>query len=328
MGPFMTAIEIDRLTKRYGDFVALDGISFEVEEGEVFGFLGPNGAGKTTTIDLLLDFIRPTEGSARVLGYDAQAEAGEVRERIGVLPDGFDLWERSSGYRHLEFAIESKGGTEDPDELLERVGLDREAAERRVGGYSKGMKQRLAMAMALVGDPELLIFDEPSTGLDPHGIRNMQELVREEAASGTTVFFSSHILDQVAVVCDRVAILEEGELVTVDSIDGLRETAGVSSRLDLRIDDESVPDLETLDGVTGVNRSEGSLSVSYADPAAKARIIHRLVDEGVLVSDFSVREPTLEDVFEAYTEGGADGNDEHTSTEPSENGTVAPEVEQ
>ena len=324
----MTAIEIDRLTKRYGDFVALDGISFEVEEGEVFGFLGPNGAGKTTTIDLLLDFIRPTEGSARVLGYDAQAEAGEVRERIGVLPDGFDLWERSSGYRHLEFAIESKGGTEDPDELLERVGLDREAAERRVGGYSKGMKQRLAMAMALVGDPELLIFDEPSTGLDPHGIRNMQELVREEAASGTTVFFSSHILDQVAVVCDRVAILEEGELVTVDSIDGLRETAGVSSRLDLRIDDESVPDLETLDGVTGVNRSEGSLSVSYADPAAKARIIHRLVDEGVLVSDFSVREPTLEDVFEAYTEGGADGNDEHTSTEPSENGTVAPEVEQ
>ena len=120
----MTAIETTGLTKRYGEETALEGLDLTVEAGEVFGFLGPNGAGKTTTIDLLLDFIRPTEGTATVLGFDTQDETDAVRDRVGILPDGFDLWERSSGYRHLEFALESKGGTESPEALLERVGLD------------------------------------------------------------------------------------------------------------------------------------------------------------------------------------------------------------
>jgi len=299
----MAAIETSSLTKRYGDVVAVDDVDLTVEEGEVFGFLGPNGAGKTTTIDVLLDFIRPTEGSATVLGYDAQAETDAVRERVGILPDGVGLYDRSTGYRHLEFAIESKGGSETPEELLDRVGLDREAAERPVGGYSKGMTQRLTMAMALAGDPDLLVLDEPSSGLDPIGIREMQRLVREEAESGTTVFFSSHILGQVSAVCDRVGILDEGELVTVDTIEGLRESAGVGSRLVVEVGGgraENV-DLTALSGVTAVDRTDGDLVVSYTDAAAKAAAIHRLVDAGVEVLDFSTEEATLEDLFAAYT---------------------------
>ena len=133
-------------------------MSLRVERGGVFGFLGPNGAGKTTTIDLLLDFVRPTAGSATVLGYDGQSETESVRQRVGVLPDGFDLWTRSAGYEHLEFAIESKGGRESPDELLDRVGLSAADADRPVGRYSTGMYKRLGMAMALVGDPDLLVL--------------------------------------------------------------------------------------------------------------------------------------------------------------------------
>jgi ABC-2 type transport system ATP-binding protein len=297
----MTAIETHGLTKRFGDVVAVDGIDLTVGEGEVFGFLGPNGAGKTTTIDLLLDFIRPTSGTATVLGYDANEEAGAVRERIGILPDGFDLWDRSTGYRHLEFALESTGGDEDPDQLLDRVGLDRSAAERKVGDYSKGMTQRLAMAMALAGDPDLLVLDEPSSGLDPHGIRAMQDIVREEAAQGTTVFFSSHILGQVSAVCDRVGILDDGELVTVDTIDGLREESGVGSRLVLDVDRAPDVDLTRIDGVTDVAIDDGEVTVTYADESAKARVCHRLVDAGVAVRDFRTAEATLEELFTAFT---------------------------
>ncbi|MXV63197.1 ATP-binding cassette domain-containing protein [Natronorubrum sp. JWXQ-INN-674] len=304
----MTAIETTDLTKRYGEETALESLELTVDDGEVFGFLGPNGAGKTTTIDLLLDFIRPTAGSATVLGYDTHDETDAVRDRVGILPDGFDLWERSSGYRHLEFALESKNGTESPEALLERVGLDLKDAERPVGDYSKGMAQRLAMAMALVGDPDLLILDEPSSGLDPHGIRTFQEIIREEAADGTTVFFSSHILGQVAAVCDRVGILDDGELVTVDTIAGLRERSGVGSSLVVDVAGEPSTEgtaLTEIDGVTEVTADDGRLRVTYADPAAKALAIHRLVESGPPIVDFETEEATLEDLFSAFT--GVDG---------------------
>lgn len=298
----MVAIKTNGLTKEFGDFRALSDLDLTVEEGEVFGFLGPNGAGKTTTIDLLLDFTRPTSGTATVLGYDTQTDIDEVRDRIGILPDGFDLWSRSTGYQHLEFAIASKGDGEDPDELLARVGLDPADAERKVGGYSKGMLQRLAMAMALVGDPDLLIMDEPSTGLDPNGIQTMQNLVTEVAESGTTVFFSSHILSQVSTVCDRVGILEDGELVTVDTIDGLRKRAGIGSRLDMEVTGPTDADLQTIDGVTGVSYDDGRLTVTYTVERAKAEVIHRVVESGTTVFDFETHEVTLEDLFASFTE--------------------------
>lgn len=299
----MTAIETNGLTKRYESVTAVDGLNLTVDKGEVFGFLGPNGAGKTTTIDLLLDFIRPTEGQASVLGFDVQTETDRVRERIGILPEGFDLWERSTGIRHLEFAIDSTGASVSPDALLNRVGLNRDDGRRKVGNYSKGMKQRLAMAMALAGQPEILILDEPSSGLDPHGIRLMREIVREEAASGTSVFFSSHQLEQVAAVCTRVGILDEGKLVATDTIDGLRDAAGVGNTLVLELAESFEGDLSHIDGVTEVTSTNGLLRVGFASPSAKAKIVHTVVDAGVEVRDVDIDEARLEDLFDVYTNG-------------------------
>jgi ABC-2 type transport system ATP-binding protein len=298
----MTAIELTGVTKRFGDVVALRDLDLAVEDGEVFGFLGPNGAGKSTTINLLLDFARPTEGRAEILGMDAQRRSQEVRRRTGVLPEGFRTYDRLTGRQHVEFAIDSKEANNDPMDVLERVGIA-EAADRKVGGYSKGMTQRLALGMAITGEPELLILDEPSTGLDPNGAREMRELVREERDRGATIFFSSHILEQVEAVCDRIGILRGGELVAEDSVSGLREAAGTAQTLEVtvsRTDEEIVASVRTVEGVSNVTASGDRLSVA-CDPDAKTRVLERIESEGVTVEDFSTEEASLEELFVSYT---------------------------
>ena len=318
----MAVIETHGLTKRYGTgdraVVAVDGLDLEVEAGEVFGFLGPNGAGKSTTINVLLDYVRPTAGSARILGMDVHEESEAIRERIGVLPEGLGLYERLSGRRHLEFAVDWSDADDDPDAVLDRVGLSAADAARAVGDYSKGMQQRLALGMAVVGDPDLLVLDEPSSGLDPHGIRQMRELVREEAARGTTVFFSSHILGQVEAVCDRVGILSDGELVAVDSVETLRRTVGAGTELRLRVAGEVGVDLATIDGVESVTRSGDVLRVTTTDPRAKARVVTELSTAGVDVLDLDSEEPSLEDVFTAYTTGDDDAEQDDGRTDAPE----------
>ena len=301
----MPAIELDGVTKRFGDVTALRGVDMTVEEGEIFGFLGPNGAGKTTTIDVLLDFVRPTSGSAEVLGYDAHADSQRIRERTGVLPEGYDIYERLTGRQHLNFVRESKGADDDVDALLARVGLDLEDADRKAGGYSKGMKQRLVLAMALVGEPDLLILDEPSTGLDPNGARRMREIVREERDRGATVFFSSHILGQVESVCDRVAILQDGEVVAVDSVEGLREAADAETVLTVRLAapvDGAAEAAAGVDGVTEATADGATLTVRCASDA-KMDVLSAIEDAGAEVEDFDTEEASLDELFAAYTEG-------------------------
>ncbi|WP_121820184.1 ABC transporter ATP-binding protein [Halostella salina] len=303
----MTAIETDGLTKRFGDLVAVDDVSLAVDEGEVFGFLGPNGAGKSTTINMLLDFVRPTDGSATVLGHDAQAESKRVHERVGVLPEGFDLYNRLTGRKHVRFAMRAKGIDGDPDAILERVGLGGDDAGRVAGDYSKGMRQRLAFGMALVGDPDLLVMDEPSSGLDPTGINEMQELVRAEAERGTTVFFSSHILEHVEAVCDRVGVMSEGELVAVGTLSELNEQFGSDARLDLTLDsvpERAVERLPDLDGVSGVDRDGDLLSVRCTDPAAKATAINRVEEAGATVRDIDVQDHDIDELFARLTGDG------------------------
>ncbi|QLG49897.1 ABC transporter ATP-binding protein [Natrinema halophilum] len=298
----MTAIETTDLTKRFGDdILAVDGLDLHVDEGEVFGFLGPNGAGKSTTIDMLLDYVRPTDGTATVLGMDVHEDSAALRERIGVLPDGISLYDRLTGRRHIEFAIEWADAGDDPGAVLARVGLTESDAARPIGDYSKGMQQRLALGMALVGDPDLLILDEPTSGLDPHGIRELRELVRREAANGTTVFFSSHILDQVDAVCDRVGILYEGELVAVDTVEGLRTTVGAGSELRLRVAGDIDADVAATAGVDSVQLSGGILRVTCSDSRAKARVVTQLTNAGVDILDVDSEDASLEDVFTAYT---------------------------
>ncbi|MFP8954818.1 ABC transporter ATP-binding protein [Natrialbaceae archaeon A-arb3/5] len=300
----MPAITVDELTKSYGQTLALSELSFQVEEGEVFGFLGPNGAGKSTTINVVLDFIRPTAGQVEVLGMDAQANSREIRSRTGVLPEGVETYNRLTARQHLEFAIESKGTDDEPEALLERVGLV-DAIDRKAGGYSKGMSQRLMLAMALVGEPDLLILDEPSTGLDPNGAREMREIVREENARGATVFFSSHIMEQVEAVCDRVGILRDGEMVAVDSVEGLRDsvTGGESLRVTVdRIDDEALQAIRSLPDVANATiEGDAPPTIAVQVDGSKTAVLGELEDRGVEVRDFSTTEASLDDVFQSYT---------------------------
>ena len=299
----MAAIELDDVTKRYGDITALRELRLSVTEGEIYGFLGPNGAGKSTTINMLLDFARPTTGHAEVLGYDAQQESHRVRERIGVLPEGFSTYDRLTGRQHLAFAIDSKGADDDPDALAERVGIG-DAIDRKAGGYSKGMAQRLVLGMALVGDPDLLLLDEPSTGLDPNGAREMREIIRTERDRGATVFFSSHILGQVEAVCDRVGILRDGTLVAEDTVEGLRDATQTESTLVIDVD--RVPDgtssaVRTLSGVSEVSIENTSLTVSCLD-SVKTKVLNTVEDEGASIQDFTTKDASLEDLFATYTQ--------------------------
>ncbi|WP_247003162.1 ABC transporter ATP-binding protein [Halosolutus gelatinilyticus] len=302
----MPAITVDGLTKSYGQTLALDDLSFEVEEGEVFGFLGPNGAGKSTTINILLDFVRPTAGQVAVLGLDAQAHSREIRSRTGVLPEGYETYDRLTARQHLEFAIKSKGVDDDPRALLERVDLA-DAIDKKAGGYSKGMAQRLMLAMALVGEPDLLILDEPSTGLDPNGAREMREIVREENARGATVFFSSHIMEQVEAVCDRVGILRNGEMVAVDSVKGLRDSVSDGTVLRVtvdRIDDGALQAVRSLPDVRdAVVEGETPPTVVVQVDGSKTAVLSMLEDRGIEVQDFSTSEASLDDVFQSYTTG-------------------------
>jgi ABC-2 type transport system ATP-binding protein len=303
----MAAIELTGVTKRYDDVTAVDGLDLTVPEGEVFGFLGPNGAGKSTTINMILDFVRPTAGEVSVLGYDAQRDSVAVRQRTGVLPEGFDIYDRLTGRKHIEFAIRSKEADDHPNEILERVGIA-DAADRKAGGYSKGMRQRLALGMALVGQPDLLILDEPSSGLDPAGAKEMRNIVRAEADRGATVFFSSHVLGQVEAVCDRVGIMREGTLVAEDSIEGLRDAAGGEERLEITVDSASSEDLDAvvaLDGVESASGDGGTVVVS-CESSVKTKVLSTLEDRGVTVKDFETTEVSLEDLFLSYTEDGGE----------------------
>jgi len=307
------AVETQNLTKRYGDVTAVDGVDLRVEAGEVFGFLGPNGAGKSTTINALLDFITPTAGTATVFGHDVHDERAAVRERIGVVPEDYGLYDRLSGRRHLELAVDLKHADDDPDALLDRVGLSPADAARPAGDYSTGMAQRLALAVALVGSPD------PS-GLDPNGARELREIVRREVARGATVFFSSHVLEQVRAVADRVGIMNEGELVAVDTVDGLRAELGAGARVTLDV--ESSPQLTfgDDDAITDVACDDETFCATCLEPAAKLRLLDR-VREATTVTDVRIEESSLEDLFASYTGADDDGVAGATATPA---GTTSP----
>lgn len=300
----MPAISLTNVTKTYGQVTAVENLNLSVEQGEIYGFLGPNGAGKSTTINMLLDFARPTNGEVQVLSHHAQRESLQIRQRIGVLPEGFSVYERLTGRQHLEFAIESKNADNDPDKLAERVGIP-DAIDRKAGGYSKGMAQRLVLAMALVGQPDLLLLDEPSTGLDPAGAREMRQIILEENDRGATVFFSSHILGQIEPICDRVGILREGKLVAEDSIKELQRETGSEETLVVTLD--SVPNnvteaINAIPGVSSVTADETTVRVSCMSGSETA-VLSALEESSVNIENFTTESASLEDLFIHYATG-------------------------
>jgi len=288
----MTAIiRTEALTKSYGSHRGIVEVDLEVNEGEVFGFLGPNGAGKTTTIRTVLDLIRPTSGKAFVFGIESTEDPIAIHKRIGYVPGEFTLYDRLTGGQHITYFANLRGGVDPAYQasLIERFDVD---PSRKFKEYSKGNKQKIGLVIALQHRPELLILDEPTAGLDPLVQQSFFEIVRDLKGEGRTAFLSSHILSEVEKSCDRVAIIREGVLVKVDSIDALRDLA--HHQVELRFSGD-VPTAEfvSLPGVSDVVADDHVLRLRVTGaitPVVRAASRYELLD-------FVSREPSLEETF-------------------------------
>ena len=285
-------IEVSGLTKRYGDQLAVDRVDLTVRRGEVYGFLGPNGAGKTTTLRILTGLITPNAGTVRVLGGRPGDSA--VLARTGSLIESPAFYPYLSGRDNLRVLAEyAEVPAARVDAVLDLVDLTGRAQDR-FSTYSLGMKQRLGVAAALLKDPDLVILDEPTNGLDPAGMRDMRRLIRELGSGNRTVMLSSHLLGEVQQICDRVGIISEGRMVaerTVGELSGEQELVIAADPLD-----EARRHLSTLVGADAVRTTDDRLRVQV-DPQAVAGINKVLVDAGVAVSELRTAERTLEDVF-------------------------------
>ena len=288
------------LTKHYGDVKALVELDLEVEHGEVFGFLGPNGAGKTTTIRSLLHFLFPTAGTASVLGLDVATNAVEVRRRVAYMPSEYSLYPKLTGAENLTYLANLRGGVDMAfvAQLAERLEVD---LTRKVGDLSTGNKQKVGLIQAFMNKAELIILDEPSTGLDPLMQQELQALIREVREDGRTVFLSSHSLAEVERVADRVGILRHGHLVVVEPLATLKRKA--IRRIDLEFDDPVDP--SAFASITGVHSAEarGNTVVVSFEGSVNA-LLRAALDHNVV--NVNSREADLEQIFLAYYHGNGD----------------------
>jgi ABC-2 type transport system ATP-binding protein len=296
----MAVIETHELTKRYGRARGIERVSMTVEEGEVFGFLGPNGAGKTTTIRTLLDLLHPTSGSATIFGLDSRRDSLPIRARLGNLPGDFAYDPRLTGRELVSFLAHVRG-MRDLGRARELSGRFQADLDRPLGQLSRGNRQKVGLVQAALHDPELLVLDEPSSGLDPLMQEEFLAFVAEERERGHTVFLSSHELDEVQRACDRVAIIREGRLVAVESVE---DVTGRSYR-HVTIDFAGPVDIEEFRRIPGVNdlvHTGSRLTFKLAgdvDPVIKAAARHT-------VNELELSRPTLEEVFLTYYGGHGD----------------------
>ena len=293
-------IETRELGKRYdGRIVAVDGLSLRVRRGEVYGFLGPNGAGKTTTLRMLLGLVRPTSGGALVLG--APPGSPESLARVGALIESPTFYPFLSGRDNLRVLARYSGAPETRiGAVLEEVDLAARGGDR-FGTYSLGMKQRLGIAGALLKDPELLILDEPTNGMDPAGMAEMRGFIRELGRDRRTVFLSSHLMTEVEHVSDRVGVISQGQLIREGTVDELRGRESLWVRAEPLVQAERV--LRAVRGIGAVARSDGGLRIA-ADPAAAPAINRTLVEAGIAVGELRPERDSLEKIFLELTEVG------------------------
>jgi ABC-2 type transport system ATP-binding protein len=299
-------IEVRGLVKRYGEIVAVDDVDLSVERGDVFGYLGPNGAGKTTSLRMMLGLIRPTAGSVRLFGRDPQRGV-DALEGVAGFVEAPCFYPYLSGRANLELLAALDGGEAARliDEVLEVVQL-RDRAGDKVGGYSHGMKQRLGIASALLRRPRLLLLDEPATGLDPAGMRDMRALIRDLAGRGITVLLSSHLLAEVEELCNRVAIIRSGRVAYEGVLAELRRQAGASYLLRTSDDERARRVCAAQAGIEEVAVEGGAgLRFNAAGEEAVGELTLALAESGALVLELSRRQATLEDLFFRLTEGEA-----------------------
>jgi len=300
------SIKVEGLTKLYEEQRAVDNISFEVKKGEITGFLGPNGAGKSTTMKMITGYLPPSDGKATVCGYDVVEKPGEVRKRIGYLPEANPLYFEMYVREYLEFSAGlHKLGAESKERIermIEMTGLSKEA-HKKIGALSKGYKQRVSLAQAMLHDPEVLILDEPTSGLDPNQIIEIRELIRKVGAN-KTVLLSTHIMQEVQAMCSRVIIINNGKIVADDSIEQLQKA---NTHQDvLLVEFEKEVKQTALSGLTQVQRAENlggnKWKLVTAEPDALRReVMQWALDNNTNISSMQVQTESLEDVFRTLT---------------------------
>lgn len=302
------ALEINNLTKIYGSgesgFTAVDGLSLTVNQGEIFGYLGPNGAGKTTTIRMLLDLIRPTSGSAKMLGYDVHDDSIDLHRNIGFLPSELGLWKNEKSIDIIKYIARLRGGV-DMNYVRQLAEMFQFDVNKKVREYSTGNKRKLGIILATMNKPQLLILDEPTGGLDPLMQQHFNQLMLDTKNDGATVFLSSHVLSEVQAICDRVGILRSGQLKAVESIEKLTHVEFRWLTIHFREEIANKQRLETLPGASDVEIN-GNIAkmrlMGDIDPLLRA------ITEQYIV-DLRVQDPSLEEIFLAfYDEGLASNN--------------------
>jgi ABC-2 type transport system ATP-binding protein len=302
-------IEVDELTKRFGEVIAVDRISFQVHRGELFGFLGPNGAGKTTTINMLIGLARPDAGSIRIGGLNCRKNPKAAQHLIGVVPDESNLYPELTGFDNLCFcaALYGMGKAErlaQATQLLQDFDLSK-AAHRRFGGYSKGMKRKLAIAAGIVHRPQVLFLDEPTTGIDVASARNIRQLLADLHGSGTTIFLTTHYIEEAERLCDRIAFIVNGRIVKTDEVASLLKPvhdryatvingAGLNSSF---LDELAV----SFPGLEFQAHSQDRIRVESSRPIHIGPIVKFLEDKGVAVTEARRVQLSLEDVFVQVT---------------------------
>jgi ABC-2 type transport system ATP-binding protein len=324
-------IELTNLTKKYGSFTAVDNLNLSIRSGEIFGLLGPNGAGKSTTILMMLGLTEPTFGSARVCNIDPSKNPIDVKRRVGYLPEDMGFYPNRSGKENLIFTAMLNDLSENQArkkvmQTIDRVGLTK-AAEKKTGKYSRGMLQRLGLADVLIKDPDIIILDEPTLGLDPSGIKEFLELIaglsKEE---GLTVLFSSHDLHQVQKVCDRVGLFVNGRLLAEGNVESLsRELfkkspfiieADVNYKSQIeagsgnggKLENKILNSLKKLEGVTGITNSDGTFNIECSKDLT-AEIARAIVESGAGLTYLNKKEYGLDDIYYRYFEGGEEDHE-------------------
>jgi ABC-2 type transport system ATP-binding protein len=299
-------LEVRGLTKHYGELVAVGGVDLTVKAGDVYGYLGPNGAGKTTSLRMMLGLIRPTAGTVRVFGRDP-LQTVTALDGVAGFVEAPTFYPYLSGRRNLELLAAFDGGSAASriDEALDTVELAGRAKDR-VGGYSHGMRQRLGIAAALLREPNLLLLDEPTTGLDPGGMRDMRRLIQRLAGQGITIVLSSHLLAEVEEVCNRVAIVQKGKIVYEGQIADLKRAAGMTYRLSTTDDARALAVCRAQPGISDVRESAGQISF-VAEERAVAELSQALIECGALIHALAPQGATLEELFFSLTEDGEAG---------------------
>lgn len=298
-------LEVKSLRKEFGDLVAVDGVSFEIQEGEIFGFLGPNGAGKTTSISMICGLLTPTAGEVYVEGISILKDPRAVKRHLGVVPQEVAIYEELSARENLSFwggIFGMRGGELNSrvDELLEQVGLE-DRAKEPTKNFSGGMKRRLNLAMGLVHDPKLILLDEPTVGIDPQARRNILDVVRSMVSTGRTVLYTTHYLEEAEELCDRLAIIDNGKILSQGTVADLKTQLGEGSLLTVQGDFPAAVLSEAVTGIEGlmpieIDDKRAMLLVARDGPGI-SHSLESLFSSGLKFDDISIKEPNLEDLF-------------------------------